>query len=259
MQWHALPWQNHAEGYRIEIGEGWTQGRTLYGGLVGALAAALVRQVTPRAVRAMHCSFIGPLSPGVVEGRAHIKREGKNVSFVEVQLEQQGKIGSHFMFVCSDGRDSRAKVAAPPAPSWNDPESYRPLPRFPGAPEFTQNVDFRFTEGGLPFQGGDDARFGAYVRMREAPEVSSTEWQLAMLDAFPAPTLALLDRPAPASSVNWSAQFIAPSSLAKGHGYHMFRYETVATSAGFSTVMGHLWDPEGNYVAFTEQSALVFD
>ncbi len=81
------------------------------------------------------------------------------------------------------------------------------------------------------------------------------EHQLALLDAWPCPTLSLLDRPAFASTVTWTAHLLAPSAP----GFHRFTYETVAANAGFSTCSGHLFDTTGQLVGLTEQLVVVFD
>lgn len=244
-----------------EVPESWAQGRSLFGGLTVAAGAArgrlaLASKSSGRRLRTVQAQLLGPVTPGVLEGRAQVLREGKTTTFVAVELEQEGSVRAALSLIYIEPREGAMSVPGPAAPAWDAPERFASLPFLPGVtPEFTKHLDFRFAEGTIPFQGGSEASFGGYIRFREAPPELLAEHQLALLDAWPCPTLSLLDRPAFASTVTWTAHLFAPSAP----GFHRFTYETVAAESGFSTCTGQLFDSTGRLVGLSEQLVVVFD
>ena len=80
------------------------------------------------------------------------------------------------------------------------------------------------------------------------------ERTLGLLDSWPCPTLSILEQPAFASSVTWTAHLVAPPAP----GFHAFTYDTVVAAGGFSTAVGRMWGPDGQFVAYTEQTVAVF-
>ena len=250
-------WRTDGDAFEWTVPEGWMQGRAIFGGLSAAAAEALASRMTDRPLRTMQTQLLGPIAPGTVQGTCRLIREGKTTTFVEVRLTQNGTERANFVFVFVAARDGARTVDAPNAPSWIDPDKAIELPSIPGlTPEFTQHIEFRFAHGTLPFQGGDTAAFGGYIRFRDHKGALNVGHQLALLDAWPCPTLSVLDRPAFASTVTWTAHILAPSLAG---GFHRFSYETIASQGGFSTALGHLWDAAGTYVGFTEQTVVVFD
>lgn len=247
-------WRRDGERWVAELPTGWGQGRTVYGGLSAAMLVELVRRTVDRPVRVLQLQYLAPIVPGAVEGRIEVVRSGRSCTFVRVELVQDGVpglVGHATLIAARPGTE----VVPPAAPVWPEPTRIVPLQPVPGAiPEFVQHFDLRWVEGSIPFQGADEARFGAYVGFREPSAQRVQAHQIAMLDAFPCPTLGLLDRPVPASTVTWSAHLLAPPEP----GPHRFRYRTVAAADGFSTAVGYLWGPSGALVAWTEQTVAVF-
>ena len=185
-----------------------------------------------------------------------VLREGKTTRFVEVRLSQEGTERAVLALTFVAKREGSVAVAAPKAPEWGAPEDAPALPYIPGmTPEFTKYLEFRFARGGMPFQGGDEAKFGGFVSFRDHEGPLGFEHQLALLDAWPCPTLSVLNKPAFASTVTWTAHLLAPSAP----GPHRFSYETIAAEGGFSTSVAHMWDSTGSYVGLSEQTVVVFD
>ncbi len=248
-------WRESNDDFLWEVPEGWGQGRAVFGGLVVAAAAALGARATPRPLRTIFSQLLAPLHPGPALGQRRVLREGKTATVVEVRLLQNDRLMCTCTMTFAQGIAKSPPIAGPAAPDWGAPEDHEALPYLPGlTPEFTQHLELRFAEGLPPFFGAPEAKIGGFVQFRDDARAASTERTLGLLDAWPCPTLSTLSAPAAASTVTWTAHLLAPPQA----GLHGFRYETLATSAGFSTAVGRLWGGDGRLVAFTEQTVAVF-
>lgn len=252
-------WQRDAEGrWRFEMPEGWAQGRSVFGGLTAAAMAALGRRCLgkpERPLRTTSIQLLAPVRAGPLEGEVTVLRDGRSISFVEVRLRQGDAVVAAASLVFAVPRASSVDVEHPPRPEVPDPKSLPRLPYVPGVvPEFTQHADMRWAEGGMPFSGVTTAAFTGLFQY--TVRVADTEGVLALADTWPAPTLSLASKPIPASTVQWTAHLLhVPESF---EGWFTMRYETAVGAGGLHTVVGQLYDPDGQIVAWSEQLVAVF-
>lgn len=250
-------WTRVGDTWRFEMPTGWMQGRSVYGGLSAAAAAALAfRNVdTGRSLRTLTVHFLGPVSPGPVEGAVQVLREGKSTTFVDVRLLHEGRPTVVATAVFAKSREGTASVAAPDHQHAPDVASLTDLPYLEGlTPECTKHVALRWASGALPFSGAEEARFTGYCRFRMP--AGDVEGLLGLLDAWPSPSLAVQKAPAPESSISWTAHVVhVPEAF---EGWFWFEYETVVGDAGYHTVAGRLYGPDFRLVAWTEQLVAVF-
>lgn len=227
----------------------------MYGGLVAAFAVALGRAVAPpeRALRSVNFQLFRPTSPGTLRGTVQLIRAGKYTAFVEVSLSQDEALVARASLVFAAVREAASDIS--PAAAWTapNPDEIVSLPYIHGVtPEFVKNVDMRFIEG-VPFSGGDP-RIRALTRFNVP--AGDAEGVVAMLDVLPAPSLATLTSPAPASTVMWTAHVLAaPTELS---GWCRFAYDTVVGTGGMHTIRGTLHDDAGTLLGWTEQLVAVF-
>lgn len=251
-------WRQVGGAWRFDLPEGWTQGRSVFGGLTVAAAAALGhRPVDPQyTLRSASASLLRPTAPGTLEGRAELLRQGKNSAFVEVRILQEGALTGVVNLLFARRRDGGVEVDGPRWSLGVDPEGLPDLPHIPGVtPEFVKNVHMRWATGAPPFSGHDEAAFAGYCKYRDP--AGDAEGMLGLLDFWPCPSLSLLKAPAPASTVTWTAHLLdVPEDF---EGWFGFEYETVAGHGGWHTVVGRLYGPDGRLVGWTEQLAAVFD
>ncbi len=250
-------WTASDNHWSFDMPPGWMQGRSVFGGLTVAAAAGLgqLQVAADRRLRTVNAQLLSPLEPGAVAGQPRILRAGKNVSFVEVRLLQAGCEVAVVELVFARPRKSTLAVT-PARRRWRqDPEMLSDLPYVAGiTPEFTQHIAFRWARGGLPFSGASEANMAGYCRFR--PPSGGVEGALGLLDAWPCPSLALLEAPTPASTVMWTAHlFDVPDTF---DGWFAFEYETVVAADGFHTSVGKLYAPDERLVGWTEQLVVVF-
>src|SRR5260221_21733 len=90
--------RRQAQGSTItfQVGEDWAQGRTLFGGLLSALAVQAMRDVcgSDWPLRALQTSFVGPVAPGSFTVDVTLLRQGKNVRQVQAHIRQADAEGN---------------------------------------------------------------------------------------------------------------------------------------------------------------------
>ena len=236
------------------VPDGWGRGRATWGGLVLALAEALVaRMETERTLRTVQSQLVAPVVPGPLRGEVVCLRRGRTTEVLACDLIQAGRLVARNLFTRVQLQADATGVEGPSAPCWAPPEQVEPRPFVEGSsPIFTRRVDIRPVEGTLPYTGGDQAAIGGYLALPGAG--ASPGATLALLDAFWPPTLSLLDRVVPASTATWTAHLLAPPEA----GTHRSRSRTVVARGGFSTQETLLWGPSGTLVGWAEQTTVVF-
>ncbi|MCR9162835.1 MAG: acyl-CoA thioesterase [Nannocystaceae bacterium] len=244
--------------YSLTLPTGWMQGRSMFGGLTAAAMASLGHRSVEdedRALRTASVQLLAPLTPGVVSGSSTILREGRNITFVEVRLEQDDVLVGRTTLVFAKPRESALDVHAPRAAKIDDPESLTRMPYIEGVvPEFTQNVDMRWADGRPPFMGASEAKFTGVFRY--LVPLGDSEGLLALLDTYPPPTLSLAKTPTFASTVSWSAHLlVTPASF---EDWFTVQYETLVGAHGLHTSVAKLHDAEGTLLAWSEQLVAVF-
>ena len=242
--------------WRAELPAGFMQGRSVYGGLTTALAVALAhRFIADRPLRNVAVQFLRPSEPGAVDGRCEVLREGRYTTFARVTLSRGGADFLVVSLVFALARDA-TEVPARTVVLEGSPADVPAIPYIEGmTPQFLQNFDVRWTIGGFPYTGAEEAVIGGWIRARAAP-CGEPEGVLAMLDAWPCPSLSMVQGVVMASSVSWSAHLVRP--VAPTPDWFHFRYETIVGIDGMHTATGELRTANGELVAWTEQLMAVF-
>jgi acyl-CoA thioesterase len=134
------------------------------------------------------------------------------------------------------------------------------FPYVPGlTPGFTRGFEYRWDPSVLPFSGASEARVDGAVRIRGAERVDA-KGVLALLDAWPAPVLALASGPILASTVTWQVNLACavPERGWSGDGFWRYRSESQSCSQGYADMDSQLWAPDGTLVASGRQLVAEF-
>lgn len=251
--------------FAVDVPEGWGQGRATYGGLVAALAYRAARRCAgaERPIRALQVSFVGPIAPGRVDLAIEPLRAGRVASQYLVRLMQDGEARAVLLAVFADGRESTVALAAPPRPAAGAPETLTPFPYIPNVvPEFTQHFEYRWTADAMPFSGVDVSALSGWCRFRdEEPGLDATELALALTDAWPVPVLPMLRKVAPASSLTWNLEVVAPPAGAgrpDPNGWWYYDAQADAAAGGYAQAGARLWTPDGHLAVTSRQLVAIF-
>lgn len=251
---------------RFHVTPDWQQGRTTFGGLLSLLVVQAMRDVCGAdwPLRALQTNFVGPVAPGAFDVEVTLLRQGKNIRQVQarvVQPDAQGieQTGGVLLGVFGTGRESGLPELRPAhQPAAKDIDSAFKWPYVPNmTPAFTQHLEFRQAEGGLPFTGADEWHSRVYTRLHAADGVDSELQAVMLADAGPTPALARLRGFAPASSVSWALE-LRPVTVGDATGFWRMDKEALATGEGYVNEKTTLWTPDGQMAALGYQVVAVY-
>ena len=244
----------------------WEQGRTIFGGILSALAAQAMRDVCGAdwPLRALQTNFVGPVSSGMVHVDITLLRQGKNVRQVKAQILQAGPDGQEqvsgvLLGVFGTGRDSKLPPLSPAQPAVaHAPEQSMRMPVIPGlTPNFTQHLEMHLAEGALPFTGSGNWASRYHLRIADGAELDAELTAIILTDAGPTPALSLANGFAPASSVSWALE-LRPIELQDRAGLWRLDQDTIVYGEGYANDRAHLWTPEGQLAALGYQVVAVY-
>ena len=263
-----------ANGGTVEVEDGWTQGRAIFGGLTGALLLAAVKgELRRRAadegrppelhpLRSFTVSFVGPATPGPVELEAETLRVGSNVIQSRATIRQEGAVVATAL--ASFGRHRESSISVDPVhpmPAMPDPATVEPFPYIQDyTPEFYRFLALSQVTGQLPFSGAETGEQSGWTALREAPPEFHEEHLLVMADAWPPATIQMLSGFAPASSLTWTIELVAEIDPGTTPRDQVFAYEAITDAArdGYAHTHAMLWRPDGALVAISRQTVTVF-
>jgi acyl-CoA thioesterase len=258
----ATSWEAAGNGrFHGQLDPVWGQGRAIYGGIVGAgMVRAMGAQVpVDKTLRSFFATFAGPVEAGRVDCSVESIREGRSASFVSAEIVQAGTKRAVANATFGLSRESSLHVSGPARPDLPAPDACPEMPYLEGlTPSFTQRLEFRYAQGQFPMSGSDDSRIAGWCRFRHDDDPADAYGVLALLDAWPAPALQMLRRPAPASSITWSVDLLAERPDARLDQWWCFDSRTVFVSEGYTSFEASLWAPDGRYVARSCQLVGVF-
>lgn len=252
----ALELTPDGDGWTATVPEGWAQGRTTFGGLVAAYLARGAQAACQRPIRSMDTYFLEPVGPGPIRLVQESSRRGKHLTHLEMGMYSQDVRVATARFILADALTGPLDVV-PAAPEHE--KSFDEAPEMPFIeglmPQFLENMQIRLGEGDIPMSGSSRAVAGGFVRNRgPARGVAAL---LTHADAWPPPQLALVTKPAPASSVRWHIAFHADVDTVDGQRWSWLRVEAAWRSGPLSTVTGTLVR-DGVCVAYTEQTIVMY-
>lgn len=258
--------QKEGDRVRFTVTADWGQGRTTFGGLLSALVVQAMRDVCGDEwpLRALQTNFVGPVAPGEMLVDVTLLRQGKNVRQVQArvtQVNEQGheQVGGVLLGVFGGGRESALPHLRPPQPdvAVSAKQAFR-WPYIPNMmPAFTQHLDIRHGEGGMPFTGSTDWHSRTYVRLLQADGVSAELLSVLLADAGPTPALAQLKGFVQASSVSWALE-LRPVEASDPSGMWRMDKDALATGEGYVNEKTTLWTPDGQLAALGYQVVAVY-
>ncbi len=246
--------------FRWEVPDGWQQGRGAFGGLVlSALCrTAMVYEDDPaRPPRAMSGELTGPVLPGEAELRVRLLRRGSAVTTVDVSLVQEAEIRARASFVLGGSRKDPTAFPDLPdrAPESLDWEAAPVIPMAEGSgfPVFASHFEFRLA-GPPPFQSGDEARAGGWVRAKTRPSAIGHPEIVSYADVWWPAGFSVESAPRPAATIGFQLQWLAdPATLGPAEPL-LCLSRVVGGRDGYVAETREIFDPGGHLVALNQQT-----
>lgn len=233
----------------------WMQGRTFYGGASTLIAYTAAIRSFPDLppLRAAQVGFVGPVG-AMIEPRATVLREGRNVTQVRTELRCEGAIALVATFLFGAAREANAEYASPPCPDWPGPPEDAAAVPMNGAPGFTQNFEIRYAAD----PGGSDAPVvRRWLRLRDADGLTPIEQLILVGDALPPGSMRAMRRRGPLSSINWAFNILDPEPTTRD-GWWLAETAGQWAADGFSSERLRLWNEKGRQLLDGLQSAAIF-
>ena len=180
-------------------------------------------------------------------------QSGRSVSHVTARLTQRtgssatGSTRATIALVSAALAAPRSLVAdlqtvSPPAgPA---PETLRPVNFGAFGPRFVSHFDVRFTSGAPLFSRSPAPRFGAWVRLHDAPPADMA-LRLALLDVLPPAIFAALPAPRPVATVTLTAHLLNTTTVPGRDAWWHVDSEVIQQVDGYSTQENRLYDAQG--------------
>ncbi|TPE63931.1 thioesterase family protein [Sandaracinobacter neustonicus] len=255
---HTLAALSRSEdAYLATADENWLQGRTIYGGLIGALSVAAARAELPGLppLRSAQFVFVGPAA-GPVSLHPQLLRQGRSASFVSVDVMADGALSARALLTFAAPRQSRHSFQDLPAPTAPPPDKGFALFDAPGAPRSTSNFDGRFVGGGIPFSGAARPELLLWLRHKNAAPHDEAAL-VALADASPPAVFPIFAQPAPISTVNWSIDLFAEPPPPTD--WLLTQTSSTHVQDGTSVQLTRMWTADGAPILEARQLVALYD
>jgi acyl-CoA thioesterase len=259
------------DGWSVVIPRTWANGRTVFGGLQVALSVRAMRgaltdalgagngDVATLPLRSLQTTFVAPVAAGVpVALRAEFLRAGRSATHARCDLLQDGKVACTTVAIFGAARPSRIVLDVPKPDVQVDPETLRDMPYIAGiTPEFVLQLQLRWGVGRLPYTGHDDPHSTIFARLRDTG-CNAEDALIALADSIPTPALSMLEKPAPATSINWMLELIGDPGQLDRNGWSLIGTDVRAGVDGYLSQTSVLWGPGGHAFSVSHQSVAIF-
>lgn len=241
----------------FSVSDQWRQGRAIFGGLQGAAMLKAMRSlVSDVPLRSLQVTFVAPPKSDAIQVTANLVRQGKSATHVQAQLTDGDAVLAMAVGVFGSARPSDVvRTPVMPEVQCETPKRMRYIPGI--SPTFTQHFNAVWLKGRFPFAGAQEPETIIDLSMPE--EASSTEYHVvAMADYIPPIGLTYLSKLCAGSSLTWMLEFL--SEDVNGLSMENWRVDAamVAASDGYTNQSVMIWGPQGQPLALSRQSMVVF-
>lgn len=245
-------------GWTAVIGEDWSQGRAIFGGLVAALGNEAMRRLVPanRQLRSLETIFVGPALAGTVQIRADVLRTGKAVTIASARVWSDEQIAATLTGVYGAPRSAAISIA-PPAASEVRSGDFLETPFSAMRPPFAQHFGMRWAAGIHPFAGSTLTSCKTFVRHKDGAALTESH-VVALVDCLPSVILQMMSTPAPSSSLTWTVQFLKHDYSFAPDAWWRIDADVNSAGEGYSCESSVLFDPTGAPAALSRQMVAVF-
>ena len=160
---------HHQTAAEIDTPDEWTQGRTAYGGLNGALMLAAVQSAHDDLppLRTIQINFVGPAS-GRIKVSTDILRRGKNTVTIEARLTGDDTLAGRAIFTFGVNRDMQVQAHYPRRDDIPPAEEIPDLVWNDRVPVFMKHFEARAIKLSVPMSGSQEAENLIWVRHKDA-------------------------------------------------------------------------------------------
>lgn len=248
--------QGHSGTLSLTVPADWMQGRAVFGGLQVALAQQAMRALVPTMpLRTLQTTFMAPPTNNIVSVQARILRSGKNTVHVEARMSEGETLLAIVIGVFGNARASTVVVMPKQLPV--DAAAPIQMPFLPGVvPNFTQHFNAVWLRGQLPFTGDTQCQHVIEVGMKEQG-LATEAHVIAIADFIPPIGLSHLHTVGAGSTLTWMLEFLRDQFAVALSGWRIDA-ELKMAKDGYTSQSVMIWGPDGQAMAVSQQSMVVF-
>ncbi len=240
--------------------DGWTQGRTVYGGLIAGLATEAARRTlaAPAPLRAAQFAFVGPAA-GALTFAPKVLRAGRSVTFVGVDVTgEDGNIATRALLCFGQARASTLSRIALPMPQVPAPASCDAVAFGGMGPAFLSNFEFLPAGPSRFGSGGAEARMTAWCRHRHGDGIDPAVALVTLGDVSPPAPLVLMTELVPVSTMTWSVELGTDPGHGGNGGWRLVELVGEMIAEGYAAERIAIWAEDGTPLMTARQSVAVF-
>ncbi len=249
-----------SHGERPRVNANWGQGRTIYGGMSAAILCAAAHDGvdTDRLLKQLDITFVRPMLADC-DYQLHIETiaSGKTLTVQEVRLTQEGKVRVKASANFLKPLHSEVVIDDFVPPQLDSFEhGFKLAPDL--LPAFVQHFDNYATTKAPPFSGIASNQLGGWMRYKHAPEVMSPALLVGLIDAWPPTASPNYSGFKPLSTIGWSMHFANPLGDTDP-SQHLGYLATVNHGAdGLSSSQANIWNQQGQLLATSYQTNIIY-
>lgn len=248
----------------ITVGQDWAQGRSIFGGLMGALLLKACENVvsdSERKVRNVQITFVGPVMAGIpITFETKILRQGGSVSTVESKAIQDGNVQTVMTACFGKHRESKInKPNAHPCPNYPSVDELEVVGYIPDiTPLFMQHYRLALAEGHYPYSGKPSSIMGGVCRFGEEKNKATEADLIALLDTWPPVASQELTNIVPVSTLTWTIQFVQDMPDMCISDWFHYQAHSMEGSNGYSNSLAYFWSEKKQLLALSTQTLTIF-
>lgn len=243
------------------IPECWGQGRTTFGGLTGAVLcqAAMKAVDEDRQLKSLEVCFTRPfeaLQPYRIE--TDTLACGKTVTIVQVQIVQGEKVRAVAQANFVRRLNSDVHIDPFTAPNMLSIQEAEPL-NDDALPEFFGRFEARVATSAMPFSGAEIAELGGWMRFAVPPKEMREPHLVCLIDSWPPTASPYYVGFKPLSTINWSIHFAHPATGLLPKDFVGYLSAVNYAEGGVSSSSADIWHPDGQLLAKSIQTSIIYD
>jgi acyl-CoA thioesterase len=252
--------------FRLDVPDGWQQGRGAYGGLViGAMVRAAMAFVgdETRRVRSVQAECLAPVPVGPAMVCVEPVRVSSSLAVVRVSVrlaDDPSKAASaetlfHGAVLCARARPEVPAWSRSVVPPMPPVASLAALPvDVTAMPVFTQHFEYRLA-GPAPYGASSEARAEGYVRARRAGERIDAAMIAALADCYWPAVISTFSEVRPIATISFALALHDDRLEPHEPVYH--RAVCNELHDGYAHETRELWSPDGRLLATNQQVVAV--
>lgn len=260
----STPQRQADDRFRLDVPNGWRQGRGAFGGYtIAALIRAIEQRVgdTTRVVRSVTAELPAPVEAGAADISVDILRTGKHLSAARATLAQGGEVRAHAVAILAATRPGAGPLAwrdlAPP-----DAAPWKALTAFDMAsspvpwPEFALHFDYFVVEG-LPIANGAPARTVGWVRPKVPCTLRDAGYIASLVDVWWPAAFTKFPPSRPCATIAYTLDIVDGLEGLSPDAPLLYRGTVPVCQDGYFLETRELWGEDGRLVAINHQTFAV--